>query len=101
MTLSRKRRKVAIKGSRAECPFSAKIYDPKDEKKKTKRRRTEDGEDNDASQRTNLQLSPFSPIGKFKTNPNMDLYYQVEPPKKWTDMTRYNSFVRKLPLPSL
>lgn len=72
------------------------FYDKEHEKKK--RRRTDGGKDDDASQRINLQLSPFSPTGKFKTNPNMDLHYQVDLPK-CTDMTGYKRFVRKLPLP--
>ena len=99
MASSRKRPRVEIDDTRAECPFSVKIVDPKDkeQKKKKKRRRTDGGEDEDTSQRINLQLSPFSPSGKFKTNQSMDLHYQVDPPKKWTDMTRYNSFVRKFP----
>ncbi|KAL2132849.1 hypothetical protein VTI74DRAFT_3223 [Chaetomium olivicolor] len=91
---ARKRPRAEPEDNKAECPFSIKIVDPKDkEQKKKKRRRTETGEDDDAFPRINLQLSPFEPCGKFKTHESMDLYYQVEPAKKWTDMTRYNSFV--------
>ncbi|KAK5658748.1 hypothetical protein OQA88_1557 [Cercophora sp. LCS_1] len=94
MSGSRKRPRTEDSDSRAECPFSIKIVDPKDkEQKKKKRRRTDGLEDDDASQRVNLQMSPFAPSGKFKTHETMDLHYQVDPPKKWTDMTRYNSFV--------
>ncbi|KAK1755075.1 hypothetical protein QBC47DRAFT_208541 [Echria macrotheca] len=94
MASARKRPRVEAEDNRAECPFSIKIVDPKDkEQKKKKRRRTDGQEDDDATQRINLQMSPFAPCGKFKTYETMDLHYQVDPSKKWTDMTRYNSFV--------
>ncbi|KAK0631882.1 hypothetical protein B0T14DRAFT_14315 [Immersiella caudata] len=94
MASARKRPRVETEDNRAECPFSIKIVDPKDkEQKKKKRRRTDNGEDDDANTKVNLQMSPFAPSGKFKTHETMDLHYQVEPAKKWTDMTRYNSFV--------
>ncbi len=93
---ARKRPRAEPEDNRAECPFSIKIVDPKDkEQKKKKRRRTETGEEEDTNQRITLQMSPFAPCGKFKTHETMDLYYQVDPGKRWTDMTRYNSFVRK------
>ncbi|KAG7292653.1 hypothetical protein NEMBOFW57_002689 [Staphylotrichum longicolle] len=91
---ARKRPRAEPEDNRAECPFSIKIVDPKDrDQKKKKRRRTENGEEEDTAQRINLQLSPFAPCGKFKTYESMDLHYQVDPGKRWTDMTRYNSFV--------
>lgn len=96
MASARKRPRTEPEDNRAECPFTIKIFDPKEkEQKKKKRRRTEQGEEEDPSQRILPQLSPFAPCGKFKTHETMDLYYQVDPPKKWTDMTRYNSFVRE------
>lgn len=98
MTSSRKRPRAEPElDNRAECPFSIKTVDPKDreQKKKKKRRRTENGEEDDTSLRINLQPSPFAPCGKFKTHQTMDLHYYVDPTKRWTDMTRYNSFVRK------
>jgi hypothetical protein len=96
MASARKRPRAEPEDNRAECPFSIKIVDPKDrEQKKKKRRRTENGEEDDTNQRINVQLSPFAPCGKFKTHETMDLHYQVDPAKRWTDMTRYNSFVRK------
>lgn len=97
MASARKRPRVENEENRAECPFSVRIVDPKDkeQKKNKKRRRTEGGEDDDVEKKSNLQLSPFSPSGKFKTYGTMDVHYQVDPAKKWTDMTRYNSFVRK------
>ncbi|KAK3905262.1 hypothetical protein C8A05DRAFT_30902 [Staphylotrichum tortipilum] len=94
MASARKRPRAEPEDNRAECPFSIKIVDPKDkEQKKKKRRRTESGEEEDTSQRINLQMSPFAPGGRFKTYETMDLHYQVDPGKRWTDMTRYNSFV--------
>ncbi|KAG7284827.1 hypothetical protein NEMBOFW57_009442 [Staphylotrichum longicolle] len=55
-------------------------------------------EDNQAEhpftiKRINLQKSPFAPCGKFKTHKSMDLSYQIDSAKKWTEMIRYNSFV--------
>ncbi|KAK3300844.1 uncharacterized protein B0H64DRAFT_25025 [Chaetomium fimeti] len=94
MASARKRPRAEPEDNRAECPFTIKIVDPKDkEQKKKKRRRTENGDEEDTAQRINLQMSPFAPCGKFKTHETMDLYYQVDPSKRWTDMTRYNSFV--------
>ncbi|EAQ92828.1 hypothetical protein CHGG_01063 [Chaetomium globosum CBS 148.51] len=94
MASARKRPRAEPEDNRAECPFTIKIVDPKDkEQKKKKRRRTENGDEEDTAQRINIQLSPFAPCGKFKTHESMDLYYQVDPSKRWTDMTRYNSFV--------
>jgi len=102
MASARKRPRAEPEDNRAECPFTIKIVDPKDkEQKKKKRRRTENGDEEDTAQRINLQMSPFAPSGKFKTHETMDLFYQVDPPKRWTDMTRYNSFVRKFKLPRL
>ncbi|KAK3341102.1 hypothetical protein B0T25DRAFT_330612 [Lasiosphaeria hispida] len=96
MASARKRPRVEAtsEDNRAECPFSIKLVDPKDkEQKKKKRRRTDGGEDDEADRRVNLQMSPFAPSGKFKSHETMDIHYQVDPAKKWTDMTRYNSFV--------
>ena len=97
MVSARKRPKTEPEDNQAEPPFTIKVVDPKDQKqKKKKRRRNENGEKDDTAQRINLQISPFAPCGKFKTYETMDLSYQVESAKKWTDMTKYNSFVRKL-----
>ncbi|KAK0630063.1 hypothetical protein B0T17DRAFT_209059 [Bombardia bombarda] len=95
MASARKRpRAPETEDNRAECPFVIKIVDPKDkEQKKKKRRRTDGGEDDDIGPRVNIQMSPFAPCGKFKTFETMDVHWQVDPAKKWTDMTRYNSFV--------
>ncbi|KAK4116476.1 hypothetical protein N656DRAFT_794782 [Canariomyces notabilis] len=94
MASARKRPRTEAEDNRAECPFTIKIVDPREkDQKKKKRRRTENGEEEDPGQKVNLQMSPFAPCGKFKTHETMDLHYQVDPAKKWTDMTRYNSFV--------
>lgn len=105
MAASRKRPREEnedrVEDNRAECRFSVKIINPRDKENDTKRRRTDGGQDEDASQRVSIQLSPFSPSGKFRTNSSMDLHYQVEPAQEWADMTRYNSFVRKCSPPPL
>ncbi|KAK4140301.1 uncharacterized protein C8A04DRAFT_32181 [Dichotomopilus funicola] len=95
MASARKRPRAEPEDNRAECPFSVKIVESRDrDQKKKKRRRTENGDEEDsAGQRNSLQMSPFAPSGKFKTHETMDLHYQVDPLKRWTDMTRYNSFV--------
>ncbi|KAK3500572.1 hypothetical protein B0T13DRAFT_224797 [Neurospora crassa] len=95
-------RKEDKDNTRAECPFQVHIVDPlmAEKKKNKKRRRTVGGkaesiddEDTDPADKIHSQTSPFHPSGKFKTYPNMDVHYKVEPAKDWTDMTRYNSFV--------
>lgn len=96
MASARKRPRTEPEDNQAEHPFTIKVVDPKDkEQKKKKRRRAENGEKDDRTQRINLQKSPFAPCGKFKTHESMDLSYQIDSAKKWTEMTRYNSFVRK------
>ncbi|KAK0667372.1 hypothetical protein QBC41DRAFT_139425 [Cercophora samala] len=92
---ARKRPRQEPEDNRAECPFKIDVVNPEDKesKRKSKKRKTENGEDEDATAKVNLQMSPFAPCGKFKKHETMDLYYKVSPPKKWTDMTRYNSFV--------
>jgi hypothetical protein len=81
----------------ADCPFSTRYVDKEAEKKKKLKRRKTDGENGeDAGPKIMQQLSPFAPSGKFKTHETMDIHYTVEPNNQWTEMTRYNSFVRKL-----
>ncbi|KAI1176195.1 hypothetical protein F4777DRAFT_597816 [Nemania sp. FL0916] len=78
--------------TQAECPFTVSHPDPNERDKKAKRRRQES--EDQAMPKLSLQVSPFSPMGKFKDpNNNMDRYYQIHPYQKWMDMTRYNSFV--------
>ena len=95
MATARKKPRAEPEDNRAEHQFTIKIVDPKDKKQKKKRRLTENDEEDGTTQRINLQMSPFAPCGKFKTHETMNLYYQVDPAKKWTDMTKYNSFIRK------
>ncbi|KAK7745348.1 hypothetical protein SLS53_002844 [Cytospora paraplurivora] len=93
MAAPRKRTREIDEASRAECPFSIRLVDPKDNKKKAiKRRRTED-EGEDGPSKNPVQMSPFAPSGKFRTHETMDVHYMVEPLKRWSEMTRYNSFV--------
>lgn len=93
MAAARKRPRDGIdEASRAECPFTIRIVDPKERENKKKRRRKD--EDEDANPKIPVQMSPFAPTGKFKTHETMDLHYMAEPSKRWSEMTRYNSFVR-------
>jgi hypothetical protein len=75
----------------ADCPFTASVVPDKDRDQKSKKRQKTSGQDDEP--KINTQLSPFSPSGTFKTYDTMDVFYKVEPSKRWTDMTRYNSFV--------
>jgi hypothetical protein len=93
---NRKRSRSVGEENRAECPFTITYANnpsrAEQERHKNKKRKR-DGQDDD--KRVQIQISPFSPTGSFKTHDTMDLYYTVEPGKRWQDMTRYNSFVRK------
>ncbi|KAF4464434.1 hypothetical protein FALBO_8727 [Fusarium albosuccineum] len=91
---NRKRSRSVPEENRAECPFTVTYANgpsrAEQERHKNKKRKR-DGQDDD--KRVQIQISPFSPTGTFKTHDTMDLYYTVEPGKRWSDMTRYNSFV--------
>ncbi|KAI6754220.1 hypothetical protein HG530_012734 [Fusarium avenaceum] len=91
---NRKRSRSVGEENRAECPFTISYANSpsraEQERHKNKKRKR-DGQDDD--KRVQIQISPFSPTGSFKTHDTMDLYYTVEPGKRWQDMTRYNSFV--------
>jgi hypothetical protein len=90
---ARKRPRREVEENRADCPFTVTI-ESEFSKKPTKRRKS--GKDLAEPQRKVYhQLSPFSPIGKFKSYETLDIDYAVEPSAKWQEMTRYNSFVRK------
>ncbi|KAH9902303.1 hypothetical protein F4778DRAFT_781534 [Xylariomycetidae sp. FL2044] len=102
MSTVRKRPRSEVEESQAECPFTVIHPDPNEKKKKKekkpkpKRRRQDSEASNGAEQppKVLLQVSPFSPMGKFKDENNtMDRHYLVQPNKEWTEMTRYNSFV--------
>ncbi|KAI1333118.1 hypothetical protein F5Y16DRAFT_354848 [Xylariaceae sp. FL0255] len=91
MTSARKRPRPD-EDSQAECPFTVVHPDSNEKDKKFKRRRQES--EGHPPPKIPLQASPFSPMGKFRDEANtMDRHYQVQPQQKWTDMTRYNSFV--------
>ncbi|KAJ6442476.1 hypothetical protein O9K51_03651 [Purpureocillium lavendulum] len=77
------RRRKSSSKARAQCPFSVVILSTK-RKRKRDARETEHGL---------LQRSPFEPKGKFSTHDTLDLAYVVEPHKRWSDMTRYSSFI--------
>ncbi|KAJ9419703.1 hypothetical protein FOXG_07017 [Fusarium oxysporum f. sp. lycopersici 4287] len=91
---SRKRSRSVGEENRADCPFTISYAigpsRAEQERHKNKKQKCED-QDND--KRVQLQISPFSPTGSFKTHDTMDLHYIVEPRKQWQSMTRYNSFV--------
>ncbi|CAJ2500905.1 Uu.00g037580.m01.CDS01 [Anthostomella pinea] len=96
MASSRKRARPDVEESQAECPFVVTHPDPNEKDKKAKRRRQESVDSQQQSQppKILLQASPFSPLGKFKdANNTMDRHYQVQPYRRWMEMTRYNSFV--------
>lgn len=97
---ARKRPRAEVEENKAECPFSITYAEPdtKAQKKSKKRRKQEPDEDD--AKKSSKQLSPFSPSGDFNgksANDVLDLEYNVVPQKKWLEMTRYNSFVRKFP----
>lgn len=91
---SRKRSRAVADENRADCPFTVTmVATPScEERDYAAKRRRRDAADDDRKEL--IQPSPFAPRGKFKTHQNMDLAYNVEPRKRWLDMTRYNSFVR-------
>lgn len=93
MAAPRKRPREIDEASRAECPFTIKLVPPKERELKKKKRRKDDDPD-ESNPKTPLQMSPFAPTGKFKTFETLDIVFSVDPSKRWTDMTRYNSFVR-------
>lgn len=66
-----------------------------DKDTKTVKRRKSAANGEEDTKKPFFQLSPFEPAGKFRTRESMDIHYHLEPRKKWTEMTRYNSFVRK------
>ncbi|KAK2610979.1 hypothetical protein N8I77_004363 [Diaporthe amygdali] len=93
MAAPRKRTREVDEASRAECPFSVRLIDPKDRDQKKKRRRRNEEDGDDSHSKIPVQMSPFAPSGKFKSFETMDIHYVVEPSKRWSEMTRYNSFV--------
>lgn len=80
-------RRMAKGKNRAQCPFSVVTVSSKRKRKRDTRE----------TEQELLQRSPFQPKGRFLTHDTMDLAYIVEPHKRWSDMTRYNSFVCKTP----
>lgn len=97
---SRKRSRSIVEENRAECPFTVSMtVAPRQDRDRPKTKKQKRDGQPEEEKKAQLQNSPFAPTGKFKTNETMDCYYSVEPRKRWTDMTRYNSFVREFGLP--
>ncbi|KAG5925749.1 hypothetical protein E4U42_003989 [Claviceps africana] len=96
---SRKRSRPVSDENRADCPFTVTaVAAPSLENRHhiSKKRKRGDGENGGAAghgRRELIQVSPFEPRGRFKSNQSMNLVYTVEPQKQWLEMTRYNSFV--------
>ncbi|KAL1893786.1 hypothetical protein Sste5346_006289 [Sporothrix stenoceras] len=99
----RSRTETTADDTRAECPFTVRVLDPREKELKTKsKKRRKRGhnssggnhpDDDDGNRKILQQCAPFEPKGEFTTHSNMDVHYIVEPAKQWADMTRYNSFV--------
>lgn len=96
----KKRPRQSIEDSTsAECPFKIRFHDTKTQTQK-KTKKTKGGvADDDANNGASKQLSPFAPTGKFHTHETLDRYYVVQPQKKWSEMTRYSSFISMYPNP--
>ncbi|KAG5999298.1 hypothetical protein E4U43_002159 [Claviceps pusilla] len=96
---SRKRARSISDDNRADCPFAitmvaAPSFENRDHtSEKRKRDGGENGVRGSRGKKELVQVSPFEPRGRFKSNQSMNLAYTVEPQKQWLDMTRYNSFV--------
>ena len=71
--------------NKAEFSFTLTTVDPSCKK----HQRTKNGSNAASMER---QQSPFTPWGSFKTCDTMDVSYQISPPGKWAEMTRYRSF---------
>ncbi|KAK4077270.1 hypothetical protein Purlil1_12394 [Purpureocillium lilacinum] len=92
MTTRGKRRLRGLQEKdRAHCPFTVTgLSAPSESQERTRKRKRDDLAHD---QRQLLQTSPFKPKGTFATHETMDVAYDVEPRKKWFDMTRYKSFI--------
>ncbi|KAG6018312.1 hypothetical protein E4U41_003976 [Claviceps citrina] len=104
---SRKRTRPVSEENRADCPFTVVMAASPtlENRDHIPKKRKRDGEERDggagagagagnaACRRELIQVSPFEPRGRFRSNQSMNLAYTVEPQKQWLEMTRYNSFV--------
>ena len=90
-TRAKRRLRGLQEKDRAHCPFTVTgLSAPSESQERTKKRKRDDlGHD----QGHLLQSSPFKPKGAFATHETMDVAYDIEPRKKWFDMTRYKSFI--------
>ncbi|KPA38502.1 hypothetical protein FLAG1_08662 [Fusarium langsethiae] len=91
---NQKRSRSVQEKKHAVCPFTI-TYAPgpsrADEGHRNNKKRKHNDQDDD--KKFQIENSPFSPTGSFKTHDSLDVYYTVEPTKLWQDMTRYNSFL--------
>ena len=100
---AKKRPRADADDSRADCPFSITMISApsNDDRDQTAKKRKRNGDDDTSSatpaKREFIQVSPFVPKGKFKSNQSMNLAYTLDPQKRWLEMTRYNSFVCEWP----
>lgn len=89
--MSKKRsRPSEVDESRAECPFTVKQRAPVARRleKKTKR----DGAEDTHKDEWHSQSCPFIAKAFDDNNESLDIEYSIDPPR-WTEMTKYNSFV--------
>jgi hypothetical protein len=93
---NRKRSWSVQEKTHAGCPFTITFAPgPSDADKGRRNNKKRKHNDQDDDKKFQIENSPFSPTGNFKAHDSLDVYYTVEPAKRWKDMTRYNSFVRK------
>ncbi|EXK77692.1 hypothetical protein FOQG_17606 [Fusarium oxysporum f. sp. raphani 54005] len=93
--MSKRKRSLSVgEDNCAECPFTISYEtgdSPAQQKWPKNKRRKYDGQDE--NNQAQSQISPFKPMGSFKTHESMDLKYTVEPRERWQKMSRYNSFI--------
>ncbi|RYO96654.1 hypothetical protein DL764_007435 [Monosporascus ibericus] len=99
MATACKRPRPEKEETRAECPFTLTYPDlnetKKKEAKKKKARRGRQESEQEIHQ-SEIQPSPFSPLGEFQhPNATLDCHYQVQPFQEWINMKEYGSFKYK------
>lgn len=97
----RPRTEATTDETRADCPFTVRILDPREKELKTKsKKRRKRGhnssggnhpDDDDGNRKILQRCAPLEPMGELTHS--MDVHYIVEPAKQWANMTRYGSFV--------
>jgi hypothetical protein len=98
--MSNRKRSLSVgEDNCAKCPFAISYetgHSPAQQKRPKNKKRKYDGQDENNWAQS--QISPFKPMGSFKTHQSMDLKYTVEPRERWQKMSRYNSFIREYPM---